>query len=311
MSNDKIFKDFDIYGRALIASKDCDPTYPVIRDIIKLEGFEPEWFAFVYVAFYNLESAIKMCRIFPTSKDYTAAEFLEARAIITRFGHERRGTNRSPANQAAMLSEVVEFIAIINEHKYGGLESPMLDSNEDFRECVSVLPFHGVWASFKIAEIFEKSLGYKQFKINDLGIDGKDVNSNDGSIGGLRWLFGREEQYSQDFIPFWNRFGTNLAKAWGVDIGEVETCLCKFHKLSSGKYFIGHDIQEFVELYGVLGTDNWKVIMRQFDDRFWVRHNKIDTPSKKTYLKTGEILNADYAHMLPRADILQIILDTE
>ena len=42
---------FEVFSRALIASKDCDPTYPVINNIIKTKQYHPEWFAFCYVAF--------------------------------------------------------------------------------------------------------------------------------------------------------------------------------------------------------------------------------------------------------------------
>lgn len=312
MSSNKIFKDFDIYSRSLIASKDADPTYPMINEICNHFGFEPEWFAFLYVSFYNLESGIRMAQKMPERKLFSADLFLRERQNITKFGHERRGTNRTPLNQIKALSAAIQFLDVLEEVRLGKIQAEYADTNQEFREIVSKLPFHGIWASFKIAEIFEKALGYKHLEINDLGIEGKDANSNDGPIGGLRWLYGREDSYdAKTFIPHWNRFGANLAKAWGVDIGEVETCLCKFHKLCSGNYFIGHDIQEFAELKHVLGRKTYENIMsKHFHPKYWDGIDGVEKNKKSVYANTGKIINTIEADF-PEVDVLEIICQTD
>lgn len=307
-----IYQTFDRFGRALIGSRDVDPVYPFVKSLVKKKDFEPEWFVFVYVAFYNLESAIQICEEMPTREDWDATKFRQLRTRIKKFGHERRGTCRNVDNQVIMLDAVVEAIDIIHKERMGEIHAPILDDNPSFRDFLMGLPFHGLWASYKIAELFEKSLGYSSLRIEDLGLTGRDPNSNDGPVGGLRHLYGREEMYDESFFPVWNRFGFNLAKAWGVDIGEVETCFCKFHKLVSGKYHIGHDIEEFIELSHVLDRKTYKSIMREnFDERLWEGLPGLMKPNKSKFSKEGLLLNADFGDKYPKADVFQILMETD
>lgn len=211
-----------------------------------------------------------------------------------------------------MFNSIADLIDDIHEHIGGRIESPLLDSNIDFRNNLMILPFHGEWSSFKIAELFEKSLGYSNLAILDLGLDGKDPNKNDGPVGGLRWLYGRDHQYSKDIYPIWNRYGENLAKAWGVGMGEVETCFCKWHKMMTGKYWVGHDIAEFVELKKIMDPAVYRDIMGEnFDERLWKDIGMFPKHLRKTYQKEGKILNSEFAKELPRIDALEILMKTE
>jgi len=307
-----IHKDFDIFSRALIVSSDCDPVYPFVKDLIKIKHYEPAWFVFVYVAFYSLESAIKMCNEFPTSGDWNEKKFLEMRAskYISKFGHERRGTVRNVKNQLSLFRGVLDFLDVFDnlDSKIGGYEL----NNKTFRNHLQTYPFHGGWSAYKIAELFEKSLGYDELSIHDLGLQGRDPNRDDSPIGGLRWLYGRENVYDESFFPIWNRFGENLAKSWGTGIGEVETCLCKFHKLCTGKYFVGHDIQEFVELEHVLGKNTYQIIMKaNYHPVFWTGKKHLEKEKKGIYMKNSKVLYEDFAKKLPKANVLNILLNTE
>lgn len=305
--------DFEIYSRALIESRDVDPVYPLVKSIIEHYRFEPEWFIFCYVAFYNLESVIKFCEEFPNSRTFDPGKFMKLRQTgkFSKFGHERRGSCRIPNNQVKIFQEGVDFVSAIHDHVSGRVESQFLDSNRDFRDNIESLAFHGSWAAFKIAELFEKSLDFTNLTIHDLGLDDKDPNRNDGPVGGLRWLYGREHEYNKDIYPVWNEFGSNLAKAWGVDMGEVETCLCKWHKMMSGKYWVGHDIAEFIELQHVMDSDIYQGIMgANFDDRMWKNLRRFPKEHRPVYRDSGKIINAEIAKKLPKIDVLQILLDT-
>lgn len=308
-----LHKDFDVFSRALIASRDVDPLYPFIKSLLKKKGYEPEWFVFIYVAFYNLESAINICDEMPSKDDWKPSKFRDLRNSVKKFGHERRGTCRNVDNQIRMIGGIVKFIDDVNGHVIGAIESPMLDGNEDFRNEIKSLPFHGLWAAYKIAELFEKSLGYKSLEIKDLGLDGRDFMSNDGPISGLRWLYGRDEYFDNSIEPTWNKFGENLSKAWGVDIGEVESSCCKFHKLITGKYYIGHDIHELAELQHCLGKEMYTSIMKNnFDEKLWKNHLGVMKQAKQEYQKTGKIFtNVEFASKYPSADVLKILLETE
>lgn len=304
-----LYKDFDEFSRALIASKDVDPVYLIIPEIIDHYKFDPSWFVMVYVSFYNLGAAIHVCKEMPTVEQYNRFKFLELHKLHAHYGIERRGHIRKAQNHEEVMQEITFWL-------WNSLPKLLKDkvSNEVFRKSVETIPHHGVWASFKIAEVFEKGLGYKHLALPDLGLEGRDLNSNDGPIGGLRWIFGKEERYDKSWYEHWNNFGQKLAQKWGVDIGEVETCLCKFHKLKTGKYYIGHDIHEFHELIPVMGEKIWKDIMfNVFDERILQDKSKNIMPLqrswKSSYGKTGELINSAYASELPEADVLETIME--
>lgn len=293
-----IYKDFDIFSRALIASDDVDPVYPVIRKIVNHYNLQPEWFTFMYVLFYNLESAIEICKVMPTMSHWNPEKFIELRNTIKKFGHERRGMIRIVMNEINALNHVIRNFKIDKN-----------DNNRSLRTKIESYPFHGSWAAFKIAEIFEKSFEYSNLGIHDLGIDDKDVNRNDGPVGGLRWLYGREYQYDNSFKSTWNKFGKNLSKAWGVDIGKTETCLCKWHKTISGKYYIGNDVSEFHELKHVLGDKNYnKIIIQTFPE--FKEITGVDKSLKGLYKREDKLTMTHLVNKLPEADVLQILLDS-
>lgn len=307
-----IYKDFDIFARALVSSNDHDPVYPVVRGILsEFPHYQPEWFVFVYVAFYNLETAIQFCNIWPTSISFNEPEshtkFLMMRSAgkFRKFGHERRGSCRNPKNQLELFDAATCFIEDCIKGR--GLKKA---NNLTFREVLMEHPWHGSWSSYKIAELFEKSLGWDNLKINDLGISDRDPNSNDGPIGGLRWLFGREEKYNGKWFSIWDRFGAALSEAYGWGIGETETCLCKFHKLVSGKYYVGHDVDEFSDLRHVLSPESYERILANNFTGFWEEGIKgVKNHQKKHYHKTGEILNDHYAKAVAPVDVRNLILE--
>lgn len=311
MISQKLYRDFDIFSRALVGSRDVDPIYPVITSIIRKYKFEPEWFAFVYVAFYNLETAYKICRWMPTRADWNEGLFLELRKKYDKFGHERRGTARNPQNQIRMFQDIIAFLQVLDKRK-----NPLknkdgmsyFDTNERFQVAVRNLNQHSVWASFKLAEIFEKSLGYEQFKIKDLGIRGKDPNSTDGTIAGLRLLFRLSNDYKiqdSEWYDIWDEFGVKLAAAYGFDIGEIETCFCKFNKLVQGNYYVGHDIEELFELKETLGKRDFEdVVESQFEYPIVELRKEL----KGLYKRTGFIKNMNWGHKFNKVNVGEIIL---
>lgn len=303
----KIHRDFELFSRALIASNDVDPVYPIVPKLIKMGGYEKHWFVFSYVAFYSLESGIIMCNEFRNRNKWTYNGFADLRyTTLKKFGHERRGTARNVAIQTQMFSNIIDFIDL-------WMNEALSKDNQHFRKRIQeTISNHGGWASFKIAELFEKSLGYKQLYIPDLGLDGRDPNSTDGPVAGLRWLYGMNNQYDKDWFEVWNRYGHSLANEWGVDIGEVETCLCKFHKFKTGKYYIGHDVDEFYELKHVLEPGSYETMMGDiFDDRMWKSRTGIIKNDKSAYLKAGKIINSEFSVNLPKIDTLEILLNTD
>jgi hypothetical protein len=197
---------------------------------------------------------------------------------------------------------------IIKENIRTNLFEEKTHSNTFFRSHVQTIPNHGSWAAYKVAELYEKSLDFKDLKITDLGIEKRDFNSNDGPIGGLRWLYGRDIKFDNSWNKIWNTFGENLSKCWNVDIGKIETCLCKFHKQKSGKYYIGHDIHEFLELEHLFNHSEFSEIMSEFDKQIWVESSGVEKKLKTVFRDSFEIINYEYSKIMPSVDIREIIL---
>lgn len=251
------YEAFDKFSRALVMSKDVDPIYPFIgKGLFQIDKFykeivDPVWFTFIYVLFYNLETAILFCNRYPTSKHFNESSFRKLRdTTFNHFGIERRGKQRQVDTLVKSIKEVIIPMCDQSEERYLPPISKL--DNQQLRLLIAGKYNHGVWSAFKIAEVLEKAFGYNNLKIKDLGLEGRDPNSNDGPVAGLRNLFGEDRKWNQYDFDGWNRFGLELAKAYKFDIGEIETCLCKWHKIRNGKYYIGHDIDELYSLKKVI-----------------------------------------------------------
>lgn len=308
-NNRDIYKDFDVFTRSLIATKDVDPVYPLLKTIFDKSsiGSYNLWFTFCYVGFYNIKSGLEMFRMFSSPEYFNKERFitLKNEGMFKQFGHERRGSIRNVNTQADMFESVAKAIMPLKKIAID------FTDNTSFRRSVEKLPHHGGWAAFKIAEIMEKSFGYTELAINDLGLDGRDPNRDDSPIGGLKWLYGRDNEYDKSWFDLWNRFGSNLAKAYNTDIGVIETCLCKFHKLVSGNYYVGHDIHEFHDLKGSISDSIYhSAIFNNFDTKLFLSNEGVNKQLKSIYSKSGVILNAKYGSELPKVDVLEILMET-
>jgi hypothetical protein len=256
------YTQFDRFARNLVMSKDVDPIYPFIgKGLFKVDKYyrdevDPVWFTFIYVLFYSLESAILFCNRFPTSKSFKESSFRKLReSTFTHFGIERRGKQRQVDTMVRAIMDVIIPMCDQSDNRY--LPEISRLTNKDLRLLIAGKYNHGVWSAFKIAEVLEKAFGYNNLKINDLGLEGRDPNSNDGPVAGLRHLFGESRKWTQYDFEGWDKFGHELAKSYKFDIGEIETCFCKWHKIRNGKYYIGHDIDELYALKSVVGGSGY------------------------------------------------------
>lgn len=287
------FDAFERYAHALVQSLDADPVYHLVPKIVELEGFEAEWFVFVYVAFYSLESAIEFCRRFPTAASYRFQDHIEWVEAPRRFGVERRGTSRV----VHLMAEAFDAFACPGALEKLRATLPTLDQTS-CRTALSRLPLVGDWAAFKLTELFEKAMGLKNLAPTDMGLFGRDPNSTRGPQGGCRLLYTSDPnlKFPKSILSEWEALGVELAMRWGYDLGAVETCLCKWAKIIKGQYFIGHDIYEFTHLRRLWSLPVYSRLMLKsgFDPRFWAE--KLDVPKLKRMYRTRRILlNDDFA----------------
>lgn len=234
-----LLRDFFTFSRLHVESGDVDPLYPVLRHLIKDE--EPEaqvWRTLVYVAFYNLPSALLWQeRIGDT---HFAGQWNATDAYLPT-GVERRSL-RGGVNMLRHLQDLARLARL-----HGGFRNWLTwnftgDSGADWAQLqrnVAEAWGNGRWAAYKTAEVCQKVLGFP--------VEPADMG-NAGSTGprkGLELLFGPSQSVGE--LDAWGGWlHSQLAGNEGVnlDLAEVETCLCDFHSMWHGHYYVGHDIDQ-------------------------------------------------------------------
>src|SRR5512138_1036979 len=66
--NERLYQDVQVFARAMLASRDLDPIYDVLRALyyaLDLAGETALWFTALYLAYYNLPSALVAFRAVP------------------------------------------------------------------------------------------------------------------------------------------------------------------------------------------------------------------------------------------------------
>jgi hypothetical protein len=212
------------------------------------------------------------------------------------FEQARYGIERGRTPQIRAVENKNKTLSTWNEIRPGEFAKEATCSRE-FAQFLRQVPYFGGWVTYKITELFEKTLGFDNLAPKDMNIAEGDVNGDGGPCGGLRHLYGLEERYTSDIVPEWEWLGKTLSERWGFDLGAVETCLCKWRKMKVGKYYIGHDICELTG-HGVrsLWNENTFVDLMQasgFEESIWAEgfvknHSKV-------YKEQGVILNSHFS----------------
>lgn len=275
LQNFQIFEEFSL---ALVHSKDVDPVYPFLKNIITLEKFDPEMAIFWYGYFYSIESMVLLLR--------GEKQFLEC-----KFGTERgrtpqiRRIENMQKTYHAWLKAAPSSVA--QKAKTG----------REFAEFIKTMPYFGGWVSYKYTELFEKVLGFTNLAPTDMNIAAGDPNEDGGPCGGFRALYGKNSKYSASVFPEWEALGVTLSKRWDFDLGEVETCACKYSKLLNGKYYIGHDVAEFTHLTHLWDKQTFEKLMSDsgFDKSLW--SSGFVKSSKRAYKDHGNLLNNNFARI--------------
>lgn len=285
------FKTFDTYARALVHSRDVDPVYCLVPQIIAREGFEADWFVFVYAAYYSLASAVAVCRKVPSASAFEPGYFARELSGVRAFGVERRGKQRAQTSLA-------KAFAAYRERQRDLLRCAASGSHASFQAALRVLPFQGDWAAFKLCELHEKALGRANLAPGDMGLAARDVNSSRGPQGGCRALYSLDPatRYGREIAEQWEALGRTLAARYGFDLGEVETCLCKWAKVLKGQYFIGHDIHELGALAPLWPKKTFISLMARagFDRRLWAEPIDVRR-ARGAFAREGILLNSAYA----------------
>jgi hypothetical protein len=175
---------------------------------------------FMHVAYYHLGSACY-------------AMDCGARGGLP-IGTERRG-NRDPHRLTKHLAAVVEWLgAAPAEHIWAYLRG---DPVADFQAMVDALREvygNGRWAAYKTAEMLEK-VGDFPLRANTMAI-----TDSSGPAAGLAILLPGVTVSESAAEHVAGALSRELETA--IDPAEVETSLCDFHALFTGRYYVGNDI---------------------------------------------------------------------
>jgi hypothetical protein len=226
----QLVEDWLAFGKLQRAACDIDPLYPVLGALTSALP-DPARAAVVYVAYYNVASAFTAL----TTEDWTPD------TLRLPTGVERRGLRGGDP----MLRHLESVKAWVDA--YDGSVSAWLMNGwtwqttnpeerwQTVREQYGKAWGNGRWATYKLAEVLQKALGWP-IKPPDMGMD-------------------RATGPRQCLEMFWGPAPTVLQEARGfilqqyaqdgglrLDLAEVETVLCDFHSLAQGRYYAGHDV---------------------------------------------------------------------
>lgn len=242
------------FARHLMASRDIDPLYPIMENMIEEQEMDLEtalWFTFLYVAWYNLPSAYAAFLACPEPRK----RVLELDGARWPTGIERR-SNRGGVvfKHIADYLEKVEYYGdqlTLYTNDDLDINSPVVGKNDHVgwhivNHQIQSIWGNGRWAAYKHCEILRR--------VNGFPIAAPDMGHqfSSGPREGLEMLYGpirgegaaaiqRLNDYSEDFLRRLSRKGVE------ADIEEGETILCNYKSLAKGKYYVGHDVDELQE----------------------------------------------------------------
>lgn len=307
LKREKLLEDFVEFARLQLTSGDIDPAYPVLRQLQReMPAEQALWHTLVYVAFYNLDSAVRVFAALPSWEDARAQWRRTGLALDFQLASLPTGVERRNLRGGyRMMDHFHSLLALADS--FGGLgiwlgaavhRAPLHDWLT-VRSNVEMARGNGRWASYKTAELLQKVNGW-ELEAPDMG--------NEFSTGprhGLALFYGEVEGNSPAAIRRLDGQGRELQnelvmRGLVVGIEQVETLLCDFHAMADGRYYPGHDVDQMqAQLgWGPAGADDyrmpiWRARLASFPLAYlgelggW---NGVDRERCKVYARTGQVL---------------------
>ncbi|WP_144312100.1 ADDT family thymidine hypermodification transferase [Actinopolyspora erythraea] len=245
-----LIEDYEAFHEHATATGDFDPVYPVLAQIADDNGWGVEhtlWACLVYVAYYDLGSALRVVAEAP-EPTIPRGELLRLPCATERRAH------RDPRQLARHLTGVVEAA---NHH--GGLLAWLTDGIRDVEAWqrypaafahLQTLHGNGRWAAYKTCELLAFVLAPFGAGFADLCPTDMGHAHSSGPRQGLALLHPDLPQgNSRGEVAALNEISARLVAQLGraglwAPISVVETTLCDFHALAAGRYYVGHDIDQ-------------------------------------------------------------------
>jgi len=239
----ELWKDYATFHKGQYDSKDLDPVYPVLTTIGDELGLDQEqrvWLTFLHVSYYHIGSAM---RVFA---EYPNPAIPRDELLTLPTGTERRA-HRMPIKLHHHFNSLMGIA-----DSYGGLYNwinQYVKPNpqaawDSITEALTQPVGNGRWAAYKTAEML--------WKINGIPMCAPDMGHahSSGPRQGLDILFAGMPtgNTARDVAILDNASNEVLNKLQehGIQaaVEEAETSLCDFHALVTGRYYVGHDIDQ-------------------------------------------------------------------
>jgi hypothetical protein len=251
-SNSDIFNDFVKYSKLSLAIWDNDPSYPILKKYYELSGMtekQKHWHVLLYLTFYRLTSAEAVFEYYPNQEVVTLKQWYPT-------DYTRRGLRGDKRKQEKFINQFAGFELdklvrklTADKGKLGWFVfEKILQKN---------FWYVGTWTTYKWADLLQYVFDF-DIKAPDLSNGGGKTTT--GPVAGLMKLFDIPKQECDEELGIW--VYNEMIKR-GVEVRDnntLETLLCDFKAMCAGKYYVGHDIDSFLNEITLMENEGVKKI---------------------------------------------------
>lgn len=237
--------DFVEFATWHVVSDDVDPAYPILGalyDRLELSDEERLSFTIMYVAYYNLTSALTA---------WLDGNRVESGLNVDKmhklpFATERRGHRSANAfhNHLSALASIRSVYGSWHSFLFPVGGTPPREAWMQLQDALRSIPGNGRWAAYKTGEILA-TVHKWPVEPTDAGHD-----FSSGPRKGLADLYPEVNGWPGNdpgTLNALNALTDRLVKVTGHRVEVVETNLCDWHSLVQGHYYVGHDIDQQYE----------------------------------------------------------------
>jgi hypothetical protein len=232
-----LWRPYISFHAAALATSDVDPVYPVLAGVVAEWPREAAVRAVVaHLTWYHLGSALAVAA--------NPGPLAVPAETVLPCATERRGNRdrRQLVRNVAGWNDAAQAAGGLAAYLLAGLPDDAVDAWRSVMARIAAIPGNGRWAAYKGAEMLREVVG-APLAITDAG-----HAFSSGPRHGLALLWGRIPQGNSaadvatlDDMTTATQLRLEQASL-AAPVRQVETTLCDFHALWSGRYYVGHDI---------------------------------------------------------------------
>lgn len=238
ITNKRLFKDFALFAKHHIASRDVDPMYWVIPEgcrLMRLTNDQKIWFTLLFTTWYNLASAERVFRL------YREPQVIDKNPGFS-FGLGRRLFRGNDSSLVHVEAAVKAFGASpwkwVNEVAGEGGTDGWKRMFDAFME----LPFAGHWSAYKWCKHMKSTWGLP-IVAPQVGI-AHTAAKNAGPVPCMVRLTGLDWKECATNVELHHGFHAALAEQGAVYNGldGLDCGFCNFNGVIIGRYYVGKNI---------------------------------------------------------------------